>query len=235
MMKWFKKISLIFVIFLIFYGCAEKERLDEIQNTQKEILAKLNEIEKKLTTLSPQRRPTVDYNRVYQIPIGDSAIRGNKDAPVTIVEFSDFQCPYCAMLQPTLKEVLKAYPNEVKLVYKHYPLSFHRQARNAAKASEAAREQGKFWEMHDIIFENYNKLSEESFKEFAMEIGLDVDKFMADFKSNKYDLRIQQDINLARRIGITGTPTLFINGKRMMRRSFYDFKTAIDNILKTKK
>ncbi|MEF9438462.1 MAG: DsbA family protein, partial [Candidatus Mariimomonas ferrooxydans] len=80
-----------------------------------------------------------------------------------MVEFSDFQCPYCVGLQPTLKKVLEAYPEEVKLVYKHFPLAFHAQARNAAKASQAAEEQGKFWEMHDLIFENYNTLTEEKF------------------------------------------------------------------------
>jgi len=211
---------------------ADRETLKEIQSTQTQILAKVAEIEKKISTPTPPSGPAADYNRVYNIPAGNSPVKGNKNASVTIVEFSDFQCPYCAMLQPTLNEVLKVYPKEVKLVFKHFPLSFHAQAMNAVKASMAAGEQGKFWEMHDAIFENYNKLSDERFKEFAEKIGLDVKKFAADYNSNKYELQIQQDINIAKGVGVTGTPTLFINGKRLMRRSFDDFKYAIDESLK---
>ena len=131
--------------------------------------------------------------------------------------------------------MLKAYPNEVKFVYKDFPLSFHKQAKNAAKAARAAGEQGKFWEMHDLIFEKYNLLTEEMFKEFATKLNLDVNRFIADFNSNKYDQLIQQDINLGRQSGVSGTPTLYMNGKRMQRRSFDDFKQSIDAILKQKK
>lgn len=212
----------------------DKEILTNIQNTQKEILAKISELEKKTLSLPQPARLTVDYNKFQNIPLGKSPIKGVKTAPVTIVEFSDFQCPYCAQLQPTLREVLKAYPNEVKLVFKHYPLSFHAQAKNAAKASLASAEQGKFWEMHDAIFENFNKLSDEKFKELAAQIGLNVEKFTADYSSNKFDQQIQQDITLGNSIGVTGTPTLFLNGKRMMRRSLDDFKEAINNALKKK-
>jgi protein-disulfide isomerase len=130
--------------------------------------------------------------------------------------------------------VFKAYPRQVKLVYKHYPLSFHKQARNAAKATEAAGEQGKYWEMHDIIHENFNKLTEESFKGFAEKLGLDTNRFLSDYTSNKYDLQIQQDMSLARSVGVSGTPTLFLNGKRMQRRSFEDFKNSIESILHKK-
>jgi protein-disulfide isomerase len=215
-------------------GCTDKNTLKEIQSTQQEILTKLADLEKKVTAPAQRARPTIDYNKVHTIPLAKSAIKGNKNAPITVVEFSDFQCPYCARLQPTLVQVLEAYPKEVKLVYKHYPLSFHKQAKNAAKASEAAGEQGKFWEMHDLIFEKFNKLTDASFKEFAEQLGLDVNKFLADFNSNKYDMQIQQDINLARTVGVTGTPTLYMNGKRMQRRSFDDFKSSIDEILKKK-
>jgi protein-disulfide isomerase len=232
-MKRIGSVMLLFFMFIV-TSCTDKERIDNIEKTQKEILARLNSIEenqKKILRFFQPRRP-VDYNRVYNIPIGNSPIKGSKNAPVTIVEFSDYECPYCATLQPTLEEVLKAYPKEVKLVFKNFPLSFHKQARNAAKAALAAGEQGKFWEMHDIIFKNYNRLSEERFKEFALQIGLDVKKFIEDYKSNKYDQQIQQDINIGRSIGVNGTPTVFINGKRLMRRSFNDFKEAIEKALK---
>ena len=227
-------VALCLIALFIITGCADKETLNEIQNTQKEILAKITNIEKQISSFSPRRRPTIDYNKVYTLPTAHSPIKGNKDAPVTVVEFSDFQCPYCSRLQPILQQVLKAYPKEVKLVYKHYPLSFHKQARNATKASMAAGEQGKFWEMHDVIFKNYTKLSEEKFKEFAEQLGLNVEKFTSDYSSTKYDQQIQQDIALGRSVAVTGTPTLFLNGKRMSGRSFEDFKSSIENITKKK-
>ncbi len=212
-----------------------RNTLAEIQNTQKAILAQLADLEKKVTApaqAAPQGRPAIDFNKVYKLPVAHSPVKGNINAPVAIIEFSDFQCPYCSQLQTTLNEVLQAYPKEVKLVFKHYPLPFHQQAMNAAKASEAAREQGKFWEMHDLIFQNFNKLSEPLFKEFAQQLGLNVEKFVSDFSSNKYEKQIQQDTMLARSADVTGTPTLFINGKRVQQRSFNDFKLTIDAILK---
>jgi len=229
-------VLLLFFVFIV-TNCADKERIDNLEKTQEEILARLKSLEenqKKILSLFQLRRPVIDFNRAYKIPVGNSPIKGNKDAPVTIVEFSDYECPYCAALQPTLREVLKAYPKKVKLVFKNFPLSFHKQARNAAKAALAAGEQGKFWEMHDIIFKNYKRLSEEKFIEFARQLGLDMEKFVSDYKSNKYDKQIQQDIKLGISVGVRGTPTLFINGKRMRGRSFSHFKEAIEEILKEK-
>jgi protein-disulfide isomerase len=229
---------------LLVAGCVDKKKLDEIRKSQEEISAKINTIEGKINNVEQNqkemmkffkpRKPSVDYNKVHNIPIGKSKIRGNEKAPVTIVEFSDFQCPYCSKLQPTLKQVLDAYPDKVRLVFKDFPLSFHKQAMNAARASHAAGEQGKYWEMHDLVFENYNKLTEDMFKEFAEKLKLDITKFTADYKSNKYDNQIQQDMNLGKSIGVSGTPTLFLNGKRMSGRSFNDFKTSIEGYLKKK-
>ena len=239
MKKFFILILMMSVIFVI-AGCTDKTALKEIQDTQQEILTSQKDLIAKVTNIettiknikAPPTRPTIDYNKVHNIPIGKSVVKGNASAPVTVIEFSDFQCPYCSRLQPTIKDVLKTYPKEVKLVYKHFPLSFHKQAKNASKASEAAREQGKFWEMHDVIYENFNKLTEKSFDEFATKLGLDMTKFKADYASTKYDKQIQDDINIARQVGVTGTPSLFMNGKRMQRRSLDDFKQSIDKILK---
>jgi len=233
-------IVLVLLIFsLILSGCVDKEKIDSIDQTLMDMHDTLKNVEAKLdklpkTAAAPQR-PTVDYNKVYNIPLGTSAIKGNKSAPITVVEFSDFQCPYCARFSPTIDQVLKAYPNDVKFVYKDFPLSFHKQAKNAAKAARAAGEQGKFWEMHDLIFEKYATVNEVMFKEFATKLNLDMNKFLADFNSSKYDNLIQQDINLGRQSGVTGTPTLYMNGKRMQRRSYDDFKQAIDAILNQKK
>jgi protein-disulfide isomerase len=239
-MKKFFILTLVLSALLVLAGCTDNSALKEIQDTQqeiltsqKELLTKVTDIEKKIANIkTPPTRPTIDYNKVHNLPIGKSVVKGDKSAPVTIVEFSDFQCPYCSRLQPTLRDVLKAYPKDVKLVYKHFPLSFHKQAKNASKAAEAAREQGKFWEMHDVIYENFNKLTDKSFDEFAIKLGLDMEKFKADYASTKYDKMIQDDINLARKAGVTGTPSLFMNGKRMQRRSLDDFKQSIDKIIK---
>ncbi len=238
-----KKLIVLFLslsVIFIFSGCTDNSALKNIQETQqeilksqKDILAKVDAIDKKVQNIkAPAKRPQIDYNKVHNLPVGQSVIKGEASAPVTVVEFSDFQCPYCSKLQPTLREVLKAYPEGVKLVYKHFPLSFHKQAKNASKASEAAREQGKFWEMHDMIYVNFNKLTDKSFDEFATKLGLDMAKFKADYASNKYDKLIQDDIVLARKVGVTGTPSLFMNGKRMQRRSLDDFKAGIDKLLK---
>lgn len=224
---------------LLLAGCVDREKIDNMEQTLKDINATLKSMEAKIDrlprTAAAPRRPTVDYNKVHNIQVGTSAIKGNKNAPITVVEFSDFQCPYCARFAPTIDQVLKAYPDDVKFVYKDFPLSFHKQAKNAAKAARAAGEQGKFWEMHDLIFGKYNALTEDMFKEFATKLNLDMNRFTADFSSNKYEQLIQQDINLGRQTGVTGTPTLFMNGKRMQGRSFDDFKNAIEGILKQKR
>ena len=113
-------------------------------------------------------------------------------------------------------------------------MSFHKQAKNASRAALAAGEQGKYWEMHDLIFQNFKGLTEDKLKEFAEKLGLDMERFMKDFKSGKYDARIQRDIALGQKVGVRGTPTLFMNGKRMGARSFDTFKNLIEGYLKKK-
>ena len=235
-MKRYKVLIILMIPFLFALGCTNDKKFGDIEKNQKDILAKLTVIEgnqEKLLKGVKPGRPAVDANKVHNIPVGNSPVKGDVKAPVTIAEFSDFQCPYCAKLQPTLKEVLEAYPGKVKLVFKNFPLGFHKQARNAAKASLAAGEQGKYWEMHDKIFEKYNKLTDASYAEFATELGLDNSKFVADYSSNKYDGQIQQDMQLAANVGVRGTPTIFINGKLLQGgRSVGDFKRTIDGLLK---
>jgi protein-disulfide isomerase len=220
-------------------GCASQSALEELKANQQEILKSQKAI---LASLTIMRRiqqnlaarsggAQIDYNKVHDIPIDSSPFKGKADAPVTIVEFSDFQCPHCSRLQPVLKQVLDEYPNEVKLVFKHYPLSTHKLARHAVRAAEAAREQGKFWEMHDLIFANSSSLTESSFTGFAEELNLDTERFIADYNSKKYEELLEYDLDAGRRSGVTGTPSLYMNGKRMQRRSFADFKAAIDRLL----
>jgi protein-disulfide isomerase len=162
----------------------------------------------------------------------DDPSRGNARAPVTIVVFSDFQCPFCARVGPTLDEVQRAYGDKVRIVWKHQPLSFHANALPAAEAAEAAREQGKFWPMHDRLFASQRELSPDAYERFAKEIGLDVRRFKDSVKSGKSRSRIQEDQRLASRIGAEATPTLFVNGEKVEGAvPFATLKTVIDRKL----
>jgi protein-disulfide isomerase len=141
----------------------------------------------------------------------DDPIRGNRKAPVTVVEFSDFQCPFCSRALPAVKE-LEANRN-VRVVWKHLPLSFHPNAMPAALAAEAAREQGKFWEMHDRLFANQAGLSDATYLQYARELGLDLKRFQEAMQSPRLRARVQEDLAAAGAAGVTGTPTFVVNGE----------------------
>ena len=166
----------------------------------------------------------------------DDPIRGNKAAPVTVVLFSDFQCPFCSRVEPTLKQALQAYGDKVRVVWKHQPLGFHPNALPAAEAAEAAREQGKFWEMHDGLFENQQALSPETYEKVARKIGLNLQAFKASIASGRNRARISEDQALAGRIGASGTPTMFVNGEKVEGAvPFESLKAVIDRALAAKK
>ena len=172
------------------------------------------------------------FNNPVQIDVGSSPIRGNKDAPVTIVEFSDFQCPYCSAAAKTMDEVLKSYEGKVKIVFKNLPLPFHPEAKGAALAALAAGEQGKFYEMHDKLFANQQNLGDELYLKLAGELGLDMDKFKADQKSDKLAKALDADQELATKLGVRGTPGFFVNGVQVKgARPFDYFKNIIDRWL----
>jgi len=181
---------------------------------------------------APQR-PSDEYTKVHEIPVGDSAFRGPKDAPVTIVEFMDFQCPFCARFHPALDEVVEEYPGQVRHVVKNFPLGFHQQARPAAKAALAAKEQGKYWEMADGLLANFKNLNEETINGIAEDIGLDVKKFHRDLEKNdaRYEAIIQADMDLARKVNVRGTPTFYINGRKTQARTLQAYKAEIEKIL----
>ncbi len=162
----------------------------------------------------------------------DDPVRGNPKAPVTIVLFSDFQCPFCARVGPTLEEALRAYGDKVRVVWKHQPLSFHPNALPAAEAAEAAREQGKFWQMHDRLFGAQRELSPATYERLARELGLDLRRFDAATRSGKFRPRIQDDQQLAARIGAQATPTMFVNGEKVEGAvPFATLKAVIDRKL----
>jgi len=145
----------------------------------------------------------------------DDPIRGNPKAPVTIVVFSDFQCPFCARVEPTIAEAQRDYGDKLRVVWKHQPLPFHPNAMPAAKAAEAAREQGKFWPMHDRLFASQQELSPDTYDRLAKELGLDLRRFKEASGATKTLARIEEDQRLAARVGAQGTPTMFVNGEKV--------------------
>jgi protein-disulfide isomerase len=170
------------------------------------------------------------------IEVGNAPTKGPKSAPVTVVIFSDFECPFCSKAVPVLKEIEDAYKDEVRIAFKHLPLSFHANAHVAAEASMAANEQGKFWEMHDKLFENQKALDRPSLEKYAQELGLDVAKFKAALDSGKYKQHVDDDAKMAAGVGATGTPTFYVNGDQLVgAKPFADFKTKIDAALAEKK
>ena len=170
---------------------------------------------------------------MYAIDIGSSPVDGKKDAPITIVDFADLQCPYCARFYPPLKEILKTYPDQVKLVLKNFPLSFHPNARPAAKLAFAANEQGKYYEMVELLLQNGANVSDDKVKEYAKTLNLDYTKLMSDVKTKDadYEKRIVEDLDLGQKVDVQGTPSFFINGKKTQVRDFNGYKAEIDKIL----
>lgn len=162
-------------------------------------------------------------------------VRGEGD--ITLVEFSDFECPFCGTLHPTMQKVLETYKGKVKQVYKHYPLSFHPNALPAANASECAAEQGKFWEMHDKLFENQDTLSATAYKTYAEAIGLDTAKFQKCFDANTYSSKISAQQALGNKVGVQGTPATVLidkDGNAQMISGalpYESFVSAIDAVL----
>jgi protein-disulfide isomerase len=209
-----------------------ENRLSVLEANWKGLQGNLNQINANAGA-ARQAPPAEDLSKVHTIPVVHSPVRGNKKASVTIVEFVDFQCPFCARFHPPISEVLKAYPNDVNYILKNFPLSFHQQARIAAKAAFAAGEQGKYWEMADALLENGKALSEEKFKETAGNLGLNVEKFMDDYKNKdaQWEKWIQEDMDLAQTVDVRGTPTFYINGQKTNARDFSSFKSEIDKIL----
>lgn len=164
---------------------------------------------------------------VDNIDIQGSPFLGPPDAKVLIVEFSDFECPYCGQVRPLFEEILTRYPEQVKVVFKQFPLSFHKKARPAAMAALAAHRQGKFWQYHDLLFENQKSLSEAKFIELASQLQLDMEKFNRDRKSGELKQDIESDIAEAKKAGVRGTPSIFINGRKLKQRSVAELERMI--------
>jgi protein-disulfide isomerase len=166
----------------------------------------------------------------------DGPSRGAKTAPITIVEFSDFQCPFCSRAETTVNEVMKAYDGKVKLVYRDYPLPFHAQAQKAAEAAHCAEDQGKYWEMHEKLFANQQALQPTALKGYAKDLGLDTAKFDKCLDSGAKAEIVETNRKAGEKVGVTGTPAFFINGYSLSgAQPLSEFKTIIDSELASNK
>jgi protein-disulfide isomerase len=213
-------------------GPAIRRYLEEQQRTEA-YQAMVAELRK----AGPPVRLVLDAPR-YQVAVSaDDPALGNANAPVTLVEFSDFQCPFCARVMPTLKRVQEAYGNRVRIVWKDFPLtSIHPQAFKAAEAGQCAQEQGKFWELHDRLFANQQALQSDSLKKYAADSGLDAAKFNACLDTAKYGDRVQEQMGIGTRLGVSSTPTVFVNGRLVSgAQPFEVFTTIIDEELERAK
>jgi protein-disulfide isomerase len=168
---------------------------------------------------------------VYKFATDGQPWKGGESAAVTLVEFTDYQCPSCAKAQPALERLVAEYGDRVRLVVRDYPLSQHADAQKAAEAAEAAREQGKYWEYTALLFQNQSALSADKLKEYATRTGLDRAKFDAALDSGKFAESVHRDLHDGDRAGVAGTPTVFLNGRRVADLSYEGLKAAVETAL----
>ncbi|MBY0399185.1 thioredoxin domain-containing protein [Myxococcota bacterium] len=167
------------------------------------------------------------------IDLGGSPVRGDGDAPVTVVAWFDLQCPFCGRVQPTLEKILETYRGQVRIVFKHLPLNIHSEARAAHYAAEAAHRQGRFWEMHDRIFERQYDVQSATLEGYARDLGLDMRRFSNDVDSEGVRSRVEEELEQAKNLGASGTPAFFINGRSLPgAQPFENFVRVIDEELR---
>jgi protein-disulfide isomerase len=180
--------------------------LESVQAYQQQQLAKLQQA---------QQAFFQELKANPQAVIGQAPLTGVPESKITLIEFSDYECPYCGEAHKTLKQLLTKHQGEIKLVFKHYPLtSIHDNALSAAKAAWAAQQQGKFWEYHDALFTQQDKLGEDLYLEAAKKLNLDLEQFDRDRNSDAANTAIQNDMRQAQRLGISGTPVFLLEGDK---------------------
>ncbi len=205
------------------------ERLAKIEAKQDSLLMILSSMQDKNDYMAHRMgwRPPADTNAKV-IPLGNAFSQGAANPILTIVEFSDLQCPYCAQVTPILDSLLRMYPNDVKLVFKNFPLSFHEHAKEAAAAAIAAGKQGKFYEFKSQLAPNYRNLNDSAYTVAAKAIGLDMVLFKKDkVLTPEIEKILQGDMALGAQLGVEGTPTLFVNGHLAQDRSYEYFSGLI--------
>lgn len=197
------------------------ERCQGMLASYDQVLAQLKQMEAANKPLTPEM--------ASKLAGDDAPAFGPKDAKVTIVEFSDFQCPYCSRAAEASKQIKLKYGDKVRFVFRQFPLSFHAQAQKAAEASLAAHAQGKFWPFHDALFANQSQLGEEDLKKHAAKVGLNVAVLDKALKSDQYKKQVEADFALGTQVGVNGTPTMFLNGKRVPNAVSFE---AIETLIK---
>ncbi len=173
--------------------------------------------------------PSVDR---YKVPIGNAPVKGDKSAKVTIVQVSDFQCPFCSRVEPTVDQITRTYGKDVRVVWKNNPLPFHNNAMPAAEVAMAANADGKFWPMHDLLFKNQQALTRPDLEKYAAQVGVSASLVKDALDNNKYQAAIKADQDEAAKFGARGTPAFFINGRPLSgAQPFESFKKVIDEEL----
>lgn len=190
------------------------ERCELMLEHYAEVLADLQRQEAKNKPLTPEV--------AAKIAEGDVPSFGPADAKVTIVEFSDFQCPFCSRAANVTNKVKEKYGDKVRFVFRQFPLSFHQQAHGAAQAALAAHAQGKFWQFHDKLFEHQNALERPALETYAKEVGLDLAKFKKALDDKAYAAQVDADLKLGEEVAVDGTPTMFLNGARVPNPTDFD-------------
>jgi len=180
----------------------------------------------------PPTQPAADFSKIPAVSSADY-IKGDKNAKLTLIEYSDFQCPYCSKHVPTIEKILQDYKGKVRVVFRHFPLSFHANAQKAAEAAECAGEQGKFWEMHDKMFADQSALSIDNLKSDARTLGLNTSKFNDCLDSGKYTDKVKKQMAEGSAGGVTGTPATFVGDQLVKGAVPYEtFKAVVESKLK---
>jgi len=195
-------------------GLERQRREERRQDYYRELLSKANV----QIRLEPPR---------VAVRVDDHPAKGPATAPVTILEFSDFQCPYCSRAAQLLKQIEQRYKSQVRIVFRDFPLPMHKQAAKAAEAAGCANEQGRFWSMHDSIFENQKGLETADLKRLATEIGLNRESFDRCLDSDRHSEEWKQSIEDGKSYGVSGTPTLFINGRLIIKPPTYEYLVSV--------
>lgn len=187
-----------------------------------------------LLSASDKSLTILRLSRSIELPVGSSPVIGPEDASVTLVVFLDFQCPYCSREFPVIENLLARYPEDLNVVIKHFPLRSHKFASQAAVAVLAADRQGKYRELTGILLKNFRSLNEETLLKHAAEAGLDLEQFKQDREDNSHEKQIKADRLLARKAGVRGVPSLFINGRAVKNRSLQGMAAMVEEALKKK-
>lgn len=204
-----------------------------VDNNPGRIFERVNQHIQEQQQRDETERLEAGFNNPVEVPIADhTAVKGPADAPITIVEFSEFECPFCKRVYPTLQQLYDDYEGQIRWAYRHNPLPFHEQAIPAAQAAQAALMQDKFWEFHDELYQNQDSLGEKLYVEIAEKLGLDVEQFNADRNSEEVAAQVEADLQTAQEIGAQGTPYVVVGGVPVSgAQPYQNFAAIVDRLL----